>query len=106
MVDLVNPLIGSGGTGWGAGSWNPGVQLPFGALRLGPDTSKGGLPPLELGRDALLPPNPSVAAHDGGYAYGDTHVRAFSHTHMAGAGVGDFGNVGVMPFCGEVTDAV
>jgi putative alpha-1,2-mannosidase len=37
LVDYVDPFIGSGGQGFGAGSHNPGAQVPFGILRLGPD---------------------------------------------------------------------
>ena len=37
----VDPFIGTGGVGFGIGSINPGAQAPFGALRLGPDTSLG-----------------------------------------------------------------
>jgi putative alpha-1,2-mannosidase len=28
--------------------------------------------------------------------HNDSHIRAFSHTHLVGAGVGDFGNIGIM----------
>ena len=56
------------------------AQVPFGALRLGPDTTLVG--------DAFV-----EFDHYGGYNFEDTHVRAFSHTHMVGAGVGDFGSV-------------
>ena len=34
--------------------------------------------------------------HFGGYYYNDVSIDAFSHTHLVGAGVGDWGNVGVM----------
>lgn len=27
----------------------------------------------------------------GGYSWNDTHIRAFSHTHMVGSGVTDYG---------------
>ena len=40
-IDAVNVFIGTGGDGFGIGSNNPGAQVPFGALRLGPDTSLG-----------------------------------------------------------------
>lgn len=35
----VDTRLGTGGFGFGVGGINPGVQVPFGALRLGPDTS-------------------------------------------------------------------
>jgi putative alpha-1,2-mannosidase len=35
--------------------------------------------------------------HFSGYYYGDHIVRAFSHTRLVGAGVSDYGSVGIMP---------
>ena len=89
---FVDTRIGTGGLGWGVGGQNPGAQVPFGACRAGPDTSSlANLNVQELG------------VHYGGYWFEDTHVRAFSHTHMVGAGAGDWGNVGVMPVLGAVS---
>ena len=85
--ESVDTRVGTGGFGFGVGGVNPGVQLPFGALRLGPDTT--------LSTTAATPLN--AGTHYGGYWYEDTHIRAFSHTHLVGAGVGDWGNLGVMP---------
>ena len=82
-----NPLIGSGGSGFGSGGQNPGAQFPFGALRLGPDTTAK-----IFGKDAVF-----SFDHFGGYNFEDRYIRAFSHTHMVGAGVGDFGNFGALP---------
>lgn len=76
-----NLTWGTGGFAYGAGSQLPGVQVPYGALRLGPDTSA----PIQL-----------PFQHYGGYAFADSHVSAFSHTHLVGAGVADFGNFGFM----------
>ena len=84
----VNPFIGSGGSGFGAGGHNPGAQVPFGILRLGPDTVTD-----FKNHTIILPFN-----HYGGYSYLDNTVVAFSHTHLVGAGVGDLGNFGLMPF--------
>jgi hypothetical protein len=39
----------------------------------------------------------SARNHFGGYYYGDEYIRLFSHTHMVGSGVLDYGNIGVMP---------
>jgi hypothetical protein len=41
LYPLVDTLIGTGGFGYGIGGSPPGAQLPFGALRLSPDTSLG-----------------------------------------------------------------
>ena len=82
---FVDPTIGSGGFGYGAGGINPGAQVPFGSLRLGPDTALGD-------RDIVL-----SFQHSGGYAHSDNKLRAFSHTHLVGAGASDYGNFGVVP---------
>ena len=83
----VDPFVGSGGFGFGAGSHNPGAQIPFGNYRAGPDTG------LRVGKEIVRLP----FQHYGGYSYSDSDIVAFSHTHMVGAGVGDLGNFGVMP---------
>jgi putative alpha-1,2-mannosidase len=82
-LGLVNAFIGTGGYGYGVGSLSPAAQLPFGALRLGPDTASSAA-------DAGW-------RHASGYNWADSFVRAFSHTRLVGAGVVDLGNVGVMP---------
>jgi len=87
-LSLVDPLIGSGGEGFGAGGLNPGPQVPFGSMRLGPDTEW-----LGFDRDA--------DEHTGGYHYKDTSIVAFSHTHLVGGGVPDYGNIGVMAHTGK-----
>ncbi len=87
-LSLVDPFIGSGGLGFGAGSHNPGAQIPFGSFRLGPDTG------LRVAGTTVVQPS---FDHFGGYAHADNAVIAFSHTHLVGAGVGDLGNFGVMP---------
>jgi putative alpha-1,2-mannosidase len=83
QYDLVNNFIGTGGFGYGSGAVNPGVQYPHGPLRLGPDTMST---TADIGFQ-----------HFAGYYYPDTHIRAFSHTHSVGAGVSDWGSIGLMP---------
>jgi hypothetical protein len=39
----------------------------------------------------------AVYHYYGGYYYRDTFINMFSHSHMVGAGVADYGWVGVMP---------
>ena len=80
----LNLYIGTGGNGYGAGSMPIGASSPYGALRVGPDTS-----------DAI--DVPIVFTHYAGYHYDDTHINLFSHTHMFGAGIQDYGEIGVMP---------
>ncbi|MCB0402849.1 MAG: GH92 family glycosyl hydrolase [Flavobacteriales bacterium] len=78
--DYVNPFIGTGGHG----HTYPGATLPFGMVQLSPDTRLEGW--------------------DGcsGYHYTDSIIYGFSHTHLSGTGVGDYGDVLLMPTQGEV----
>jgi hypothetical protein len=81
--DLVDPFIGSSGAGFGYGSVNPAAQVPYGAMRLGPDTTF-------VDVDVAI-------RHISGYNYYDPLIRAFSHTRLEGAGLADLGNFGIMP---------
>jgi len=81
----VNTFIGTFGQGWGIGETVPGACRPFGFARVSPDTWQSDLP------------IPTDWEHNGGYYYGDDYINCFSHTHMAGAGVADYGTVGIMP---------
>ncbi|HEY5915411.1 MAG TPA: GH92 family glycosyl hydrolase [Verrucomicrobiae bacterium] len=74
------PLVGTGGHGHAY----PGATVPFGMVQLSPDT------PLQ-GWDG-----------SSGYHYSDTAIRGFSHTHLAGTGVGCLGDVLLTPTVGEV----
>ena len=76
----VNPFIGTGGHG----HTFPGATLPFGMVQLSPDTRIDG-------------------SWDGcsGYHYSDTIIYGFSHTHLNGTGVSDFGDIMIMPTMGE-----
>lgn len=79
----VNGFIATGGPGYGYGGINPGAQYPFGALRLGPDTTST-IVDLSF-------------RHFSGYNSLDDQIRGFSHTHLVGAGVDDLGTFGIMP---------
>ncbi|CUG88523.1 glycoside hydrolase, putative [Bodo saltans] len=83
-TEYVETRVGSGGAGWGIGMLNPGSQVPFGAMRLGPDTSVG-TGPYQLSFDQFS-----------GYYYFNDFIECLSHTHVVGAGEGDFQNFGVM----------
>jgi len=87
-VDLVDPFVGTGATLLNFGAVYPGPQTPFGMVALSPDT------------DGTIAASAGVA-HAGGYLYQDTHVLGFSHIHLAGTGVGDYGNVMVLPAVGD-----
>ena len=88
LLSAVNPFVGTGGAAFAYGSLSPAAQLPFGALRLGPDTESSAI-------DASW-------RHFSGYHWSDDIVRAFSHTRLMGAGVNDLGSIGIMPFALEL----
>lgn len=76
----VNPFIGTGGHG----HTFPGATVPFGMVQLSPDTRIDG-------------------SWDGcsGYHYSDSVIYGFSHTHLNGTGVSDYGDIMLMPTMGE-----
>lgn len=76
----VNPLIGAGGHG----HTFPGATVPFGMVQLSPDTGTEGWDWCS------------------GYHYSDSSIVGFSHTHLSGTGVGDLGDILIMPGCGIV----
>lgn len=75
----VNPMIGTGGHG----HTFPGATVPFGMVQLSPDTRIDG-------------------SWDGcsGYHFDDSIIYGFSHTHLNGTGVSDFGDIMLMPTMG------
>jgi predicted alpha-1,2-mannosidase len=78
-VSFVNVFVGTGGHG----HTFPGATLPYGMVQLSPDTRTAGW-------DACA-----------GYHYLDSTILGFSHTHLSGTGIGDYGDVLFMPFSGE-----
>ena len=80
LTSLVNPFIGTGGHG----HTYPGPSLPFGMIQPGPDTR--------------------LTGWDGcsGYHYSDSRLFGFSHTHLSGTGIPDYGDVLIMPTTGDV----
>ena len=75
LTSYVNTFIGTGGHG----HTYPGATLPYGMMQLSPDTRLEGW--------------------DGcsGYHYSDNHIYGFSHTHLSGTGISDYGDVLLMP---------
>ncbi len=80
LSQLVNPFIGTGGHG----HTFPGAVAPFGMVQLSPDTRIDG------SWDGC-----------GGYHYSDSIIYGFSHTHLSGTGVSDYGDILLMPMLGE-----
>ncbi|WP_296382120.1 GH92 family glycosyl hydrolase [Winogradskyella sp.] len=75
LTSYVNTFIGTGGHG----HTYPGATMPFGMMQLSPDTRLEGW--------------------DGcsGYHYTDSYIYGFSHTHLSGTGISDYGDVLLMP---------
>lgn len=78
----VNVMIGTGGAAHLCGNNFPGATLPFGMVRLSPDTISS------VGRKA---------SNSSGYFYSDPKLLGFSHTRLAGTGATDGGNFLVIP---------
>ena len=72
---FVNVFIGTGGHG----HTFPGATVPFGMVQLSPDTRMEGW-------DACS-----------GYHNADSTIIGFTHTHLSGTGIGDYGDVLLMP---------
>ena len=79
LTSYVNPFVGTDGHG----HTFPGAIVPFGMIQPSPDTRLDGW--------------------DGGsgYHYSDDTIYGFSHTHLSGTGCSDYGDVLIMPVCGE-----
>src|ERR1700742_4067385 len=79
-VDEPLPLVGTDAHG----HTFPGATVPFGMVQLSPDTRTEGW--------------------DGsaGYHYDDKTIEGFSHKHLMGTGVGDLGDILLMPTVGDV----
>jgi len=76
ILSYVNPFIGTGFHG----HTFPGATLPYGMVQLSPDTHMDGW-------DA-----------SSGYHYSDTTIFGFSHTHLSGTGIGDMGDIALLPY--------
>ncbi|MGB3076568.1 MAG: GH92 family glycosyl hydrolase, partial [Chitinophagales bacterium] len=80
LTQFVNPFIGTGGHG----HTFPGATIPFGMIQLSPDTR------IDDSWDGC-----------GGYHYSDSVIYGFTHTHLSGTGVSDYGDILLMPTLGE-----
>jgi len=80
LARYVDPLIGTAGHG----HTFPGAIVPYGMVQLSPDTR--------------------LTGWDGcsGYHYSDSIIYRFSHTHLSGTGISDYGDILLMPTAGEV----
>ncbi|MDP4261724.1 MAG: GH92 family glycosyl hydrolase [Bacteroidota bacterium] len=81
LTKYVDPFIGTGFHG----HVFLGASVPFGAVQLGPVN-------LSEGWDWCS-----------GYHYSDSTITGFAHTHLSGTGIGDLGDISVMPAIGNIT---
>src|SRR5678816_2451537 len=83
VTQYVDPFIGTGFHG----HVFLGANVPFGAVQLGP---------------TLLGPMGLADGWDwcSGYHRSDSLLIGFSHTHLSGTGIGDLGDVLIMPTTG------
>ncbi len=79
-TSYVNPYIGSGGHG----HVFVGASVPFGAVQVGPNN-------FFKGWDWCS-----------GYHYSDNSIIGFAQTHLEGTGIGDLGDVLIMPYTGRI----
>lgn len=77
-IQYVDPFIGTGFHG----HTFPGATRPYAMVQLSPDTHI-------MGWDA-----------SSGYHYEDQQIYGFSHTHLSGTGIGDLGDILLLPFSG------
>ncbi|MEA1873981.1 MAG: GH92 family glycosyl hydrolase [Bacteroidota bacterium] len=79
LSQYVNPILGTGGHG----HTYPGASMPFGMVQLSPDSR--------------------LTGWDGcsAYHYSDSIIYGFSHTHLSGTGVSDYGDILFMPMSGK-----
>jgi predicted alpha-1,2-mannosidase len=80
LIKYVDPFIGTSGHG----HVFLGANLPFGAVQLGPVN-------ISKGWDWCS-----------GYHYSDSTIVGFAHTHLSGTGIGDLGDVELMPVSGPI----
>jgi len=85
--DLVDPFIGTGGSGVRSPNCFPGAVAPFGMVQTSPDTVS------DLGAAPWF-------NHAAGYHYEDTQIVGFSHTRLQGTSTPDLGAVLLMPVDG------
>jgi predicted alpha-1,2-mannosidase len=87
LVRYVNPFIGTGGYPWMCAHNFPGPSVPFGVMRLSPDTWS------TVFR--------KEAHNTSGYFYPDNRIMGFSHTRLVGTGAIDGGHFRIIPASGK-----
>jgi len=81
LTRYVDPYIGTGGHG----HVFMGANVPFGLVQLGPSSVR------------------QEWDWTSGYHISDSTIIGFSHMHLSGTGIGDLGDINIMPAIGDVT---
>ncbi len=84
FTHFVNPMIGTDANG----HVFPGASVPFGMIQVSPDQKTTGW------------------EFCSGYRYKESTISGFSHTHLSGTGVGDLGDILIMPYIGRKSDTI
>ena len=82
LTKYVNPYIGAGGHG----HVFVGANVPFGMVQLGPTEPTRGWDWCS------------------GYHYSDNEIIGFGHTHLSGTGIGDLGDIALLPVSDDKQD--
>nr|WP_199141260.1 GH92 family glycosyl hydrolase [Pedobacter sp. ASV12] len=80
LTSFIDPIIGSAKHG----HVFVGANVPYGAVQLGPNN-------IFEGWDWCS-----------GYNYSSNNITGFAHTHLSGTGIGDLGDISIMPATGRV----
>ncbi|MCW2263155.1 MULTISPECIES: GH92 family glycosyl hydrolase [Sphingobacterium] len=83
LSQYVDPYIGTGGHG----HVFVGANVPYGMVQLGPNN-------ISNGWDWVS-----------GYHISDSTILGFAHQHLSGTGIGDLGDIALLPFTGNVVFA-
>ena len=84
LVAAIDPFIATGGIGYQVGCAFPGAAVPFGLVKLSPDTADAAGASFGVYRG-------------GGYHADDVFIQGFSHLHLHGVGLTDYGLIALMP---------
>ena len=84
LTQYADPLVGTGGIPWANAMLSPAACVPFGSVKVGPDTcAAGGIAKIKLSTS--------------GYYYEHRHMLGFSLGRLSGTGARDYGMFRVLP---------
>lgn len=84
LLEYVDPMIATGGVGYGVNCGYPGATVPLGMVKISPDTAMAG-----GAADGFY--------RGGGYHYDDVQIQGFAHMHLYATGITGYGVLATMP---------